>query len=98
MALFPLDLLEHPLDSDGLDLAQSAALDDPGDMLCGSRRYSFPAIEVSLKAGKSSSRIGVRGVLGQYGFYKHVDRVPIRVPLARPIFLFQKLDDLVDDH
>ncbi len=97
MVLFSLDLLEHLLDSDGLNLAQSSALDEFGNALRRSRCYSFPTIEASLKRGKSPSGVGVGGVLGQYGFYKHVDRVPIGMPMARPIFLFQKPDDLVDD-
>jgi hypothetical protein len=55
MALFPLDLLEHLLDSDRLNLAQSSALNDVGNALRRSGRYSFPAVEASLKKGKSSS-------------------------------------------
>lgn len=98
MALFHLDLLEHLLDPDGLDLVQSSALDDLGNALGRSRCQSFPVIKASFKRDKSPSGIGVRGVLGQYGFYEHVNRIPIRLPSARPIFLFQKLDDLVDDH
>jgi len=98
MALVPLDLLEHLLDPDRLNLVQSSTLDCLGNALCRSRRYSFPIIEASPKRRESASGVGVGGILGQYRFYKHVDRVPIGMPLARPIFLFQKLDDLVDEH
>jgi hypothetical protein len=98
MSLFFLDLLEHLFDPDRLNLVQSSALDGLGDALGRSRRYSLPTIEASLKRGRSPSGVGVGGVLGQYGFYKHVNRVLIGMPPGRPVFLFQKLDNLVDDH
>ena len=96
--LFPLDLPEHLLDSSGLDLAQSPALNDLGDVLCGSRSYSFPAIEVCFKRGKSPSRIGVRGILGQYGSYEHIDRVSVWLPLASAVFLFQEPNNFFNSH
>jgi hypothetical protein len=86
--LFPFDLPKHLLDSSRLNLVQPPAPNDLGDMLCGSRSYSFPAIEASFKRGKSPARIGVRGILGQYGSYEDINRVSVWLPLASAVFLF----------
>jgi len=96
--LFSFDLFEYLFDSGGLDLAQSAAPNGLSDAFCGSRRYSLPVIEAGLERGKSSSRIDVRGILGQYGLYEHVNRVSVRLPAASAVFLFQELDDFFDSH